>query len=318
MPVTPKPLTVGVEYTKTELAQLFDAPDLTLVREGWYTRSGNDYVPFFVTLDKASAEPDVAYNDYFDEDRFYWESQNQSTLQSPWIRKILDGAAVPLLFVRQIAKISGKTQPFIYAGRLSNPIVDPASSKPVKFVFEANDLQSNASKELMKLVAWKPSDIHASNHHKFLQREVEKKRKAKSASGQGREEDPRVRKAIELHAMRRATRFYSRRGYTVTDTSAQHPYDLFCEKEGVLARRVEVKGTRGGPESVTVTIGEVLSARERGTISDLFIIHGIVVERLSSNPVASGGNLKLIQNWIPDEKDLHPLTFRYMVPLTPD
>lgn len=313
MPVTPEPLTIGAEYTKKELADIFEAPDLSLVREGWYARGGNDYVPFFVTLDKESAAPGVAYNDYFDGSTFYWESQNRSTLQSPWIRKILDGVAVPLLFVREVAKLRGKTLPFIYAGRLSNPVADPESSKPVKFAFEATDLSMVENVALAELVAWRPSGSHSSERSKTLEREIDKVRRRRASSGQGREDDPRVRKEIELHAMRHAIQHYSDMGYIVIDTSAQQPFDLLCKKEGVPSRRIEVKGTRGGPEYVTVTIGEVLSAREVGVISDLFIIHGITVDQLDDGPIASGGSLKLVQNWQPDDSALKPLTFRYTV-----
>ena len=96
-------LTIGAEYSRAELAELFDTPDLATSREGWYPRDRYDYVPFFVTLNKEKADPAVSYNDYFEDGLFFWESQNQNTLNSKWIRKIVEEQVVPLLFVREFA-----------------------------------------------------------------------------------------------------------------------------------------------------------------------------------------------------------------------
>jgi hypothetical protein len=76
--------------------------------------------------------------------------------------------------------------------------------------------------------------------------------------------------------------------------------------------RVEVKGTQGGAAHVTVTIGEVKSARAAATA--LFVQHGIVVERSDAEKFsASKGESLIRQPWQPEDADLEPLTFRHLI-----
>src|SRR5579872_4105776 len=67
-------------------------------------------VLLLVTLDK-SDRPDYQYEDRFEGDWFWWQSQNSQTQSSPVIAKVLAGALEPHLFVRLRGKLKGQTQP---------------------------------------------------------------------------------------------------------------------------------------------------------------------------------------------------------------
>ena len=43
--------------------------------------------------------------------------------------------------------------------------------------------------------------------------------------------NPRIRKAVELHAQRMAEDYFARRKYLVKDVSKTHPYDVLCHRE---------------------------------------------------------------------------------------
>lgn len=315
MTICPELLKIGEEYSRAELAELFDAPDLATSREGWYPRDRYDYVPFFVTLNKETADPSVAYNDYFEDGLFFWESQNQNTLGSKWIRKITQGQLVPLLFVREVAKVKGVTQKFAYAGRLSDPLPDLRSSQPVKFTFEPSDLTEPLSENIKVLVEWSPGDERRAPLRTEFSKAVERKRKKTGPAGQGYETDPKVRYVIETRAMEVAKKSYERHGYQVEDVSGYRPYDLVCSKPGVKQRRMEVKGTRGSASVVNLTVGEVIAAREPSSITDLFIVYQIQISRLDDAPVASEGKVYVIQGWVPKDVDLESTQYRYKVPL---
>lgn len=127
--------------------------------------------------------------------------------------------------------------------------------------------------------------------------------------GQGRLPDSLLRKQIELYAMRLAADYYSREGWKVSDTSAHKPYDLLCRRDG-RELRVEVKGTQSAGEAIMVTAGEVKSAREAATA--LFIVYGVTIE--SREPLhLSGGSVRLIPKWYPQDDNLTPTAFTYRV-----
>ena len=379
MTITPSQVSIGNLYSRQTLANLFEEQNIATSREGWYMREGNDYVPFFVTLDKTKADPRVAYNDFFEDGVFHWESQNQIAINSPRILKVIEGqvtsilflliheaqqgcrdatyepsrfpVAVPypsphratpayvvvtssdldtsrnkasvsglswisrILFVREVAKIKNKTQAFIYAGRLTNPIVDRTTSNPVKFVFEPADLDGSEGEPLRSLIEWKPSGARRATASSEIQRVIEKRKAARASSGQGRESDPKVRKAIELHAMERARRLYERDNFVVKDVSANRPYDLQCDRPGMKARKVEVKGTRGDGQTVFLTANEVESARDVSEPTDLVVVSGIELAEKDGEPVASGGELKVYRRWVPLDDDLKAIEYRYSVPV---
>lgn len=314
MAFNPDVLTVNQKYSKRKLAPLLSDPKIEQVREGRY-RIGN-WLLLFVTLDKLQAKNEnVKYNDFFEQDIFYWESQHQQSLKSPMIQKIIRGELIPLLFVREHANVEGDTQEFVYAGKLDYLDHDSASSNPVKFAFSANEVIEPIGNPLRALLDWKPKTSQISDIPTSLVERAKSKRRSRNAGGQGYEPDPFVRRAIELWAMQRATKLYEKNGYRVTDVSNGESYDLLCEKLGKKNRRVEVKGTRGDGGIVILTANEIRSAFDKSTITDLAVCSGIVVEGVESTIRAHSGKLRILQNWRPARGSLEPTQYRYKVPL---
>jgi hypothetical protein len=126
--------------------------------------------------------------------------------------------------------------------------------------------------------------------------------------GQKRRKSAAERKAIELHAMYEATRFFEKLGFSVIDTSANHPYDLLCKKENDLAY-VEVKGTTGSGDSILLTSGEVEHARIHRDKTVLYILFSIEVADEGMEPLASGGVERVFWKWAPEDNQLTPKSY---------
>lgn len=135
---------------------------------------------------------------------------------------------------------------------------------------------------------------------------------ALAGRGQGYEQDPLVRAAIEARAMEMAESHYRRLCYDVTNTSATQPFDLRCTRDSQEVR-VEVKGTRGDGSTIEVTSGEVESARGMAWRTDLVVVSHITVERLDMRVVGSGGTMRIVEGWRPVDDDLTPTRFRCRV-----
>lgn len=135
------------------------------------------------------------------------------------------------------------------------------------------------------------------------------------AEGRGQKfaRNAQFRKAVELHAMKAATRHFSR-NYQVKDVSANRSYDLECTPRSGAGSvlRVEVKGTVSAGDSVFLTANEVKSARRH--LSALFVLHSIAVDERNGEFVARGGKPACLNPWKPAEDRLTPLVFKY----TPD
>lgn len=123
--------------------------------------------------------------------------------------------------------------------------------------------------------------------------------------GTGYESDPKIRKDVEQHAVKRACSFYEKRGYSVIEKGK--PYDLLCEKPGEVIH-VEVKGSRSTLDAILVTTNEIKDARNIGWRSDLFLVDNIVLESTDS------GRCRLKSNWVPEDNDLTPMQYRYKFP----
>lgn len=317
MEFTQGKLTVNSSYSRKSLAKLLAEPSLETSREGLF-RVGKT-VGFFVTLDKQAADNNVKYNDYFDDRVFYWESQNQQSLQSPAIRALISGELTPYLFVRREAKVRNETQEFVFAGRLEYLSHDPKSSNPVKFAFWTPDIPPTVGPQLKTLMAWKPGQRNSSDVPAALVEEARKVRDSRrqqdssTQDSQGLEPDPEVRQVIELWAMTQARRYYERIGYDVKDVSPRQSYDLECRKGGEI-RKVKVKGTRGDGLEVILTSSEVRSAQDPQTVTDLAICHGIILQRSNVKPTASAGKLRIVSNWKPNERHLTPTHYRLRLP----
>jgi hypothetical protein len=295
---------VGKKYKKKEdIRKIAKLSPSSGPREPWggVVRLANAIL-LFVNLDKGNAEKSLKFNDFFDGSDFFWEAQNQNTINTSHIKEMLDNAPI-YLFCRVNTK-----KDFVYMGGLNAVNFDDRVS-PIEFQFEVLDYQDNPNKDLKEIYEWKKDT--AINIPEFSTNGL-KKPNRKTAQGYIRDE--KKKKAIELHAMDRADIYYSSLGYQVIDRSDTKNigYDLLCIKGKELVE-VEVKGTQSSGEEVIVTKNEVNNAKEQNNQADLFITYKIqlVLEEGSYKVLES--KEKVIEKWNPKDSDLTALTFRYKV-----
>lgn len=132
---------------------------------------------------------------------------------------------------------------------------------------------------------------------------------------QGWLSDPVANKAVEMHAMALAARFFRAKGYEVdTEVHRYRPYDLLCRKGSGQTLRVEVKGTTEAAESVMLTMGEVRSARAGEAPTALFVVSEIQLSANGKGWRTRGGKAGWIPRWIPAERHLEPTAYTYRLP----
>ncbi|MDQ0239285.1 protein NO VEIN domain-containing protein [Arthrobacter bambusae] len=133
---------------------------------------------------------------------------------------------------------------------------------------------------------------------------------APASSGQGRQMDSVVRKAIEDAAQERLMDLYRTDGWTVTDTRQNRPYDAVAVR-GTESLYLEAKGTQSRGQSVIVTRNEVDHARSHpgscimGVWSGMRLIDGVV------DPAA--GTFRSFP-FDPDQGTLWPLDYEWILP----
>lgn len=130
---------------------------------------------------------------------------------------------------------------------------------------------------------------------------------------QGYVADAAYRRAVELHAMAVAITHYGG-DWDVEDTSAGNPYDLVLTRDGET-RYVEVKGTAGSGDQISLTANEVKHARRHRPNVVLFVVHSIAVDRrIPERPVASVGITAIVDPFDIDAGELHPTAFTWSRP----
>jgi hypothetical protein len=122
------------------------------------------------------------------------------------------------------------------------------------------------------------------------------------------------RHAIEDRAMEVVKKQFTDDGWDVEDVHHRSPYDLDCHRAGEV-RQVEVKGTCGSGETVILTAGEVRIADNCPGRACLALVTGIKLDiDGQSEPRATGGHLRLIDNWCIDPTALRILAYQYSIP----
>ena len=155
-----KLLSVGDKYSKKDLAERLDQPNLAKVREGIARCTNSSSTLFFVDLEKLGKEQRFHFNDFFQEDFFHWDSQTTQHIETPTIQQIVKGDLTPHLFVRVVQKIKNVTQPFIYCGRLVFDTYEEGTSKPVHMLFQNIDYDDYTNNDdLIDIYLWKPSKV---------------------------------------------------------------------------------------------------------------------------------------------------------------
>ncbi|WP_236600825.1 DUF3883 domain-containing protein [Ktedonobacter sp. SOSP1-85] len=132
----------------------------------------------------------------------------------------------------------------------------------------------------------------------------------KRRSGQGYVLDANLRRAIELYAMEHAKAFYEKQGWSVSDVSATHSYDLLCTSATGKELHVEVKGTTSEGTQILLTANEVMHAQKFYPDVALFIFSRIQVDSTSPAKL-SGGDIQCLEPWNIGEGTLSPLAFSY-------
>lgn len=128
-------------------------------------------------------------------------------------------------------------------------------------------------------------------------------------AGVRRVQDPKLRRAVEEHAVRAASRYYTDKGATRVDELGK-PYDLRVIGLGP-ERHVEVKGSSVAASAIELTVNEVTHAHNHKP-TDLVVVDQISVRRGPDGEYATaGGVLRIWTNWEPDQERLAPTQFRY-------
>ncbi|MFI8525708.1 protein NO VEIN domain-containing protein [Promicromonospora sukumoe] len=148
----------------------------------------------------------------------------------------------------------------------------------------------------------------------FAGRSFEVRGERRQAIGAGYIADAKVRRAIEMQAVRQAIAYYESLGYDCLDVGASCSYDLQLTRAGASGERhVEVKGSMGDAEEVELTIGEVDHAHGFQP-TDLFVVGGITWKRVGDSVITEPGQARLVVDWAPTRKSLKPIRYRHTVP----
>lgn len=135
----------------------------------------------------------------------------------------------------------------------------------------------------------------------------------------GYQSDPKVRKALERHAVSSALHYFSDKGYLVEDVGDSNPYDVLAIDD-TSELHIEVKGSAGTSTTVELTAGEVNEARSRSDASAvLFVVDQIEWSRSPSGDITtSGGRTRIWSSWVPEDQRLTPTSYRYLLPPLPE
>ena len=172
-------LNIGNKYSKKDLSNLLDQPPLSNVREGSFSCKNSNSDLLFVDLDKTGRGDRFDYKDFFEEDLFHWDSPRNKHIDSPQIRKIVNGDIIPHLFVRVVQKVKNIiTQPYVYCGRLEFRKHEKGTSRPVHIIFQNIDYDdSTENKDLIDIYSWDPNEIGQSTKSKISKKgEISKER----------------------------------------------------------------------------------------------------------------------------------------------
>ena len=158
---------IGQGYSRKEIAKIGDVKIPGNRDWSGIVRFAN-CILLFVNLDKSQQQiEDHKYNDYFDVDDFFWQSQASNTENTPSIKTIIEGLDTRL-FCRK--KASGH---FIYCGELIYK--RHWSEKPVNFQYTLKFYSIiQATSELLELYEWPEHELQEHPWPSFLTREIDK------------------------------------------------------------------------------------------------------------------------------------------------
>lgn len=301
------PLRIGDRYTREQLNELLNTKAFTssagLLYPEW---KGRSLIVLRVTLEKSTDAVKAGwdYHDYFEGELFHWDSQITQDINTPKIQAMVNGQSDIHLICRLTTQgSSGTTNPFVYCGELLYNDHVPGTANPIHMSFTCLDLVGPQPQTVEALRQWKPSTSQ-------VDATILNNRPDVPGRSQGYSNDPTYKKAVELRAMEMTKAHYESEGFTVVDTSSNHPYDFEVRKDGAI-RRVEVKGSAGGLAEINVTANEVRHAQRKDIVTDLALVAHIVFDR--DTKTAADGTLRLVEDWSPSDDNLIPTAFRCKV-----
>jgi len=98
------------------------------------------------------------------------------------------------------------------------------------------------------------------------------------------------------------------------NTSTTRPFDFICSDAADHEIRVEVKGSTGALTECQLTVGEVNNANGASWRTDLVLVRNIRVVHTPEGPCAEGGEVRVIEDWVPKPDALKPIVYRYTMP----
>lgn len=117
--------------------------------------------------------------------------------------------------------------------------------------------------------------------------------------------------AIEERAVQVTREHFEKNlGYVTEDVGKTRSYDVHATK-GDDVVKVEVKGTTTNGAQVVLTRNEVNLHRAVHPNNALAVVRNIALDRNDDQPVATGGELKLVMPWEIDEGGLVPIAYDY-------
>ncbi len=146
---------------------------------------------------------------------------------------------------------------------------------------------------------------------------VEAEEAARSAAGKPRppgagfRQNKEERDLIEKHAEDMAAAHYGELGWDVQRLG--RPYDLELTREGTRMT-VEVKGTTSPGTGVVLTRNEVTHHRAAYPANALVVVRNIELDRSTSPPTATGGELFELSPWAIEDDALTVVSYKYEVP----
>ncbi|MDN3612568.1 DUF3427 domain-containing protein [Vibrio ostreicida] len=152
---------VGHHYSKLDAMALGHVAPPKQARDITGITRFSNCVVLFVTLNKENKQSAYQYQDSFalHGRMFTWESQNLNTPTTPHMQMIIQHKPV-LLFARVHEKIKGRTQAFIYVGRLrckDYSYLTDSKEIPVEVTYDVIDFQAEPSPQLNALYVWRAS-----------------------------------------------------------------------------------------------------------------------------------------------------------------
>lgn len=129
-------------------------------------------------------------------------------------------------------------------------------------------------------------------------------------SGQGFRLTAGERRAIERHSVHMATVYFEAQGWSVKDVGDRESFDLLLKRDEERLH-AEIKGTTSAGHDVILTRAEVQEQRRYYPANALVVVHSIVLDRTTEEPVASGGVLHCTSPWAIAEEDLTVISYAY-------